>query len=112
MKVPPVRVEDPPRQPNWWLPRLSSPLLAPECTVCSFEAGAVLRISPRAAPEHEAFFAALHHQVLSLRRELCRVKIELAEVTAEKDELSHVARRLNKQLAEQAALNKQLGWSL
>lgn len=54
----------------------------------------------------------MHHQVLSLRRELCRVKIELAEVTAEKDELSHVARRLNKQLAEQAALNKQLGWSL
>jgi hypothetical protein len=56
LKVPSVRVEDPPRQPNWWLPRLSSPLLAPECTVCSFEAGAVLRISPWAAPEHEAFF--------------------------------------------------------
>ena len=43
-------------------------------------------------------------QVLSLRRELCRVKVELAEVTGENAELEHVTRRLNKQLVAQSQI--------
>ena len=42
--------------------------------------------------------------MLSLRRELCRVKVELAEVTGENAELEHVTRRLNKQLVAQSQI--------
>ena len=48
---------------------------------------------------------SLEAEVLQLRRDLATCKVELAELTCEKAELEHVARRLNKQLAELAALN-------
>lgn len=40
---------------------------------------------------------------VQLRRELSHSKVELALLMGEKDELEHVAKRLNKQLAEVAA---------
>ena len=49
--------------------------------------------------------SSLEAEVLQLRRDLATCKVELAELTCEKAELEHVARRLNKQLAEVAALN-------
>jgi len=48
--------------------------------------------------------SSLEAEVLSLRRELCRVKIELAELTGENAELEHVTRRLNKQLVAQSQM--------
>ena len=44
--------------------------------------------------------------MLSLRRELCRVKVELAELTGENAELGHVARRLNQQLVAQSQMQR------
>jgi hypothetical protein len=47
--------------------------------------------------------SSLEAEVHQLRRELAASKIELAEVALGRDELDHVARRLNKQLADLAA---------
>ena len=44
----------------------------------------------------------LEAEVLSLRRELAASKVEVARLNGEKEELDHVARRLNKQLADTA----------
>lgn len=44
----------------------------------------------------------LEAEVLSLRRELADSKVEVARLMGEKDELDHVAKVLNKQLAELA----------
>ena len=44
--------------------------------------------------------SGLEAEVLQLRRELASAKVDLAEVCYEKNELEHVAARLNKQLAE------------
>jgi regulator of replication initiation timing len=41
----------------------------------------------------------LESEVLVLRRELASAKMEIARLAGENDELSHVTRRLNKQLA-------------
>jgi len=48
----------------------------------------------------------LESEVLLLRRELAAAKMEVARLSGEKEELDHVARRLNKQLAELAAQNR------
>lgn len=45
----------------------------------------------------------LEAEVLSLRRELADSKVEVAMLMGEREELDHVARRLNKQLAEVGA---------
>ena len=45
----------------------------------------------------------LEAEVLSLRRELADAKVEVATLMGEKEELDHVARQLNKQLARTAA---------
>ena len=42
-------------------------------------------------------------QVLQLRRELAAAKVKMAETAMEREELDHVARKLNKQLADLAA---------
>ena len=47
--------------------------------------------------------SALEAEVLQLRRDLAAAKIESANLAGERDELMHVARRLNKQLAEEAS---------
>jgi hypothetical protein len=44
----------------------------------------------------------LEAEVLLLRRELATAKMDTARLAGEKDELDHVARRLNKQLTEVA----------
>jgi len=45
----------------------------------------------------------LESEVLTLRRELASTKMEVARLAGENDELDHVARRLNKQLATLAS---------
>ena len=48
--------------------------------------------------------ACVHRaQVLQLRRELAAAKVKMAETAMEREELDHVARKLNKQLADLAA---------
>ena len=44
----------------------------------------------------------LESEVLVLRRELATAKMEVARLAGEKEELAHVAKQLNKQLAELA----------
>lgn len=48
--------------------------------------------------------APLEAEVLQLRRELADSKVEVARLSNERDELAHVAKRLNKQLATVADL--------
>jgi len=47
--------------------------------------------------------SSLEAEVLQLRRDLAASRIEAANLAGERDELMHVARRLNKQLTEEAA---------
>jgi len=50
--------------------------------------------------------SSIEAEVLQLRRELAASKVEVAQVAGERDELMHVARRLNKQLAEVGAAHR------
>jgi len=50
----------------------------------------------------------LESEVLLLRRELAAAKMEIAVINGEKDELDHVAKQLNKQLATLASQHRDL----
>ena len=56
--------------------------------------------------EDEEALEMLEAEVLALRRELADAKVEVAHLMGEKEELDHVARRLNKQLAEVGRANR------